>query len=513
MSDRGDGDWPVLVKLQLIPNALGNIAVLEASKQLGFQFRRAFFLTDLPNGGRRMPHAHKALRQCAVCLRGAVTIDVEQNGERRSVRLDDYGTGMILEAGRWHEFYDFSGDALVAVLAADEYDESDYLRDYADFRAWETRRAPDRVPYVTLERQLAALENPVEAAITSVIRSGVYIGGAPVARFEAAFAAYCQSAHAVGVGNGLLALSLALRAAGIGPGDEVILPTNSAIATALAVSDVGATPVPVDVEQDTGLIDVAAASARVTARTRALIPVHLYGHPADMDPLRALATEKGLFLLEDSCQAHGARYRGSRTGSIGDAAAFSFYPTKNLGTIGDGGALVTSSAAMAATVLKLANYGTRARYDHELIGTNSRLGPLEAAILGEKLGRLDAWTDRRRAHVARYASGLQDIAGLQLPVARSWADPVWHIFPILVRDERRDALEAHLQAAGIGTNIHYPIPIHLQHCYRDMGWRAGEHPVAEQRARELLSLPLDPMHTPDEIDFVIQAVRGFFKGR
>jgi dTDP-3-amino-3,4,6-trideoxy-alpha-D-glucose transaminase len=505
------GDQVRLVRLEMIAHQGGVLGVAEAGRHIGFPVHRLYFLTGMKDGARRGAHAHRRLKQCFVCLRGAVTIEVEKRGTRSCFRLDDHATALILPAGYWRDLRDFTGDALLAVLASEEYDEDDYIRDYDDFRAWE-RRQIQSVPYLDLSRYSDALETELDRAIKSVVRSGTFIGGPAVAEFEADFAHYCEAAHAVGVGNGYQALVLALRARAIGPGDEVIVQANTFPGTAMAVSEAGASPVLVDAEEDTGMIDVVQAAAAVTPRTRAIIPVHLYGHPADMDPLRAIAGRHGLFLLEDACQAHGARYKGRRCGSLGDAAAFSFYPTKNLGALGDAGAVTANEAALADKVRQLANYGASQKYQHQLIGTNSRLDPLQAAVLSVKLARIDGWHARRRAHAARYFAGLRDLDGLALPGVRNWAEPVWHAFPVLVRDGGRERLRAALSEAGIGSNIHYPVPVHLQECYADRGWRRGAFPVSERRADEQLSLPLDAMHTEDEIDRVIEAMRRFLRG-
>ena len=416
----------------------------------------------------------------------------------------------MLPAGCWRELREFTDDALVAVLASDEYEADDYLRDYAEFRAWEANETT-AVPYLDLRRYSALLQSDLDQAINSVVGSGLFIGGPAVTAFEGAFARYCEVAHAIGVGNGYQALVLALQAWSIGPGDEVIVPANTFPGTALAVSETGASPVLVDAEADTGSIDVAQVDAAVTSRTRAVIPVHLYGHPADMDPLRAIAHKHGLLVLEDACQAHGARYKRRRCGSLGDAAAFSFYPTKNLGAIGDAGAVVTADEQLAAAVRQRANYGCSAKYYYQVLGTNSRLDPVQAAILAAKLPYIESWLERRRAHAAHYFAGLSDIDGLALPAVREWAEPAWHAFPVLVRGSRRDQLQAALSAAEIGSNIHYPVPVHLQECYADRGWRVGAFPASERRANEQLSLPLDAMHSRDEIERVIGAVRRFFQ--
>jgi dTDP-4-amino-4,6-dideoxygalactose transaminase len=310
------------------------------------------------------------------------------------------------------------------------------------------------------------------------------------------------------MGNGLDALVMALRAWGVGPGDEVIAPAHTFIATSLAIDEVGATPVLVDVEPDTGLIDVRQIRARLNGRTRAIIPVHLYGHPADMDGLRAAIEGFDVKILEDACQAHGARYKGRRCGSLGDAAAFSFYPTKNLGGMGDGGALLTEHGPTAQAARGLANYGSSQKYRHDVLGRNSRLDPVQAAVLDVKLPRLDGWNARRGALAARYFAGLAGIGGLGLPAVRSWAEPVWHVFPIRVAG-RREQLRAFLAECGVATNIHYPTPVHLQPCYAGR-WTEGDFPIAEALSNALLSLPLDPMHTGPEIDYVIERVKAFF---
>jgi dTDP-3-amino-3,4,6-trideoxy-alpha-D-glucose transaminase len=288
----------------------------------------------------------------------------------------------------------------------------------------------------------------------------------------------------------------------------VIAPAHTFVATALAIEAVGATPVLVDVEPDTGLMDMGAVEAALTERTRAVIPVHLYGHPADMDRLAAVVGGRDIKVLEDAAQAHGARYKGRRCGSLGDAAAFSFYPTKNLGALGDGGALVTSSAETADAARMLGAYGAREKYRHEIAGGNSRLDPLQAVVLGVKLDHLDLWNARRGELALRYFLGLADLRGLELPAVRVWAQPVWHVFPVRAPGVR-DELQAFLAKHGIGTNIHYPTPVHLQPCYAGR-WQAGDFPAAEALAGSLLSLPLDPTHSDREIDYVIARVRDFF---
>jgi dTDP-4-amino-4,6-dideoxygalactose transaminase len=498
-----------LVPLQTIPMENGILGVAEVSKHIGFPVHRAYYIRDVPEGSSRGSHGHKALRQCFLCLRGSFQLSITKGGRTETVTLDRPDLAAVVEPGCWRDLSHFSEDSVVIVLASDEYDEADYIRSFEDFVVWEAEG--DRiasVPYLDLARGAREMTPELELVMRRVLRSGYFIGGPEVARFETRFAHYCGVGHMVGAGNGLDALVLALRAWNIGPGDEVIMPAHTFIATALAVDEVGATPILVDVEPDTGLMDMAQVAAALTDRTRAVIPVHLYGLPVDMDALKAALAGRDIRILEDACQAHGARYKGRRCGALGDAAAFSFYPTKNLGALGDGGGLTTHDPALAEAVRMLGNYGSRVKYEHELVGRNSRLDPLQAAVLDHKLDRLDTWNARRRDLARRYFGGLSGLAGLELPAVRAFAEPVWHVFPVRAPG-RRDALADHLAREGVGTNIHYPTPIHLQPCYAGR-WAPGDFPVSEAFADSVLSLPLDQTHTEAEVDFVIAKVRAFF---
>jgi dTDP-4-amino-4,6-dideoxygalactose transaminase len=361
-----------------------------------------------------------------------------------------------------------------------------------------------KVPFLDLLAPHVELEQGLHDAYQRVMHSGWYILGREVRAFEDEFAAYCEAEHCVGVGNGLDALHLVLRAYGIGNGDEVIVPANTYIATWLAVSNAGAKPVPVEPDERTYNLDPERVEAAITPRTRALIPVHLYGQPADMDALNELAAPHGLKVIEDAAQAHGARYRDRRAGALGDAAGFSFYPGKNLGALGDGGAVVTNDAKLADKVRVLRNYGSRVKYHNEVKGFNSRLDELQAALLRTKLATLDKWNARRKGLAARYMSTLGDVPNLALPFVPEWADPVWHLF--VVQHPRRDAVQQHLADAGIGTLIHYPIPPHLSDAYSDDDWMTGDFPITEQVAKEVLSLPMGPHLESRMVDFVAEAI-------
>jgi dTDP-4-amino-4,6-dideoxygalactose transaminase len=361
-----------------------------------------------------------------------------------------------------------------------------------------------KVPFLDLLAPHVELEQDLHDAYQRVMQSGWYILGREVRAFEDEFAAYCEAEHCVGVGNGLDALHLVLRAYGIGNGDEVIVPANTYIATWLAVSYAGARPVPVEPDERTYNLDPERVEAAITPRTRALIAVHLYGQPADMDVLNDIATLHRLKVIEDAAQAHGARYRDRRVGALGDAAGFSFYPGKNLGALGDGGAVVTNDATLADKVRVLRNYGSRVKYHNEVKGFNSRLDELQAALLRTKLASLDEWNARRKGLAAQYMNTLGDVPDLALPFVPEWADPVWHLF--VVQHPQRDAVQQHLADAGIGTLIHYPIPPHLSDAYSDDEWRIGDFPVTERIAKEVLSLPMGPHLESRMVGFVAEAI-------
>jgi dTDP-4-amino-4,6-dideoxygalactose transaminase len=354
-----------------------------------------------------------------------------------------------------------------------------------------------KIPFLDLKATYLELQPELDAAYHRVMESGWYILGAEVEAFEREWAEHCGAKHCVGVGNGLEALHLALRAMGVGPGDEVIVPSNTYIATWLAVSYAGATPVPVEPDPRTYNIDPARIEAAITKRTKVILPVHLYGQPADMDPILEIAARHGLKVLEDAAQAHGARYKGRRTGALGHAAGWSFYPGKNLGAFGDAGAFTTNDAELADKVRVLRNYGSRLKYQNEVQGFNSRLDPLQAAFLRVKLAKLDEWNGRRRAVAAHYLEALAGIEGLVLPFVPDWAEPAWHLF--VVRHAKRDELHAHFVAQGIGTLIHYPIPPHLSGAFADSVFEPGVLPIAEMLANTVLSLPMGPHLLPDDI--------------
>jgi dTDP-4-amino-4,6-dideoxygalactose transaminase len=370
---------------------------------------------------------------------------------------------------------------------------------------------PPTIPLGDLQREYTRHHSEIDVAVDRVLRRGWFILGEEGRAFEDEWASYCGVAHAVGVGNGTDAIHIALRAAGIGTGDEVIVPALTATFSALAVSMAGATPVFVDVDLERYTLDPSAFEAAITPRTAAVMPVHLYGCPADMAPIVQIARQHGLFVLEDAAQAHGARYQGTRVGGLGDAAAFSYYPTKNLGAYGDAGAIVTGDAALAEKARMLRHGGQRRTYEHELLGVNSRLDEIQAAILRAKLRHLDTWNKRRRTLAARYDKGLCCAGDLALPSVPDGVEHVYHLY--VVRTPLRDSLRDYLAGAGVGTGIHYPKAVHLQSAYAHLGYEPGSCPNAEKAAAEVLSLPIFPQLTAHEVDQVIRLVRFFFAMR
>jgi dTDP-3-amino-3,4,6-trideoxy-alpha-D-glucose transaminase len=364
------------------------------------------------------------------------------------------------------------------------------------------------VPFGDFRAHVAALRPDIDAAFARVLDSGWFILGPEGEAFEKELAAFLECRDAVAVANGTEAIQLALEALGVGPGDEVVTSPLTAAFTALAVQRAGARVVFADLDPATLNVSPETVARAVTSRTKALLPVHLYGHPVDLDPMLDLARSKGLALVEDACQAIGARYKGRRAGAISGIGALSFYPTKNLGAFGDGGAVVVEDPAVAARLRQLRNGGQTEKYRHETSGLNSRLDEIQAAVLRAKLARLDAWTERRRALAARYDEGLAG-AGVERPREQPYARAVYHLY--VVRHPRRDALAAGLKERGVGTLVHYPIPLHLQPAFAGTG-RAGQFPVAERAAREILSLPLYPEMADAQVDAVIRAIREVAPG-
>ncbi len=362
------------------------------------------------------------------------------------------------------------------------------------------------VPFVSFKPMEAELDEDIRAAFERVYTNSWYIGGKEDELFESEFAKYCNTKYCVGVGNGLDALMLSLKALNIGAGDEVIVPSNTYIATALAVTYVGATPIFVEPDINTYNINPDLIEEKITSKTKAIMPVHLYGQPCDMDPIMEIAKRHNLFVVEDCAQAHGATYRGQIIGSFGDAAGFSFYPGKNLGALGDAGATVTNNEELAIKIRALGNYGSDYKYHHIYKGNNSRLDEFQAAFLSAKLPHLNRMNEERRRIAKMYLEGITN-PYIILPTVPDYANPVWHIFGI--RSDRRDELEKYINENGIGTNKHYPIPMHMQKCYEDLGYKMGDYPIAEEISRTELSLPMYYGLTEEQINHVIDTINKF----
>lgn len=361
-----------------------------------------------------------------------------------------------------------------------------------------------KVPFLNLLAAYEEIKPELDAAYNRVMSSGHYILGTETEAFEREFAAYCGVKHCIAVGSGLDALHLVLKAWNIGKGDEVIVPANTFIATWLAVSYAGATPVPVEPDEFTYNLAPENIEAAITTKTKAIIPVHLYGQPADMHRIKAIARKYSLRVLEDAAQAHGACYHGSRTGGLGDAAAFSFYPGKNLGAFGDGGAITTNDDDVATTVRKLRSYGSSIKYVHEMKGYNSRLDELQAALLRVRLKYLDQWNSRRVEIAGTYEKELGKL-GLQVPFVPEWVEPVWHLY--VIRCNNRAVLQDKLNKAGISTLIHYPTPPHMQEAYASLNFKQGDFSLSEKLSSEILSLPMGPQLRKDQLEYIIDVLR------
>nr|WP_321483236.1 aminotransferase class I/II-fold pyridoxal phosphate-dependent enzyme [uncultured Cohaesibacter sp.] len=525
---------PKLVCLQSVSRPQGALGIAEISQHFPFPVKRHYFITSQDQKVAGGAHSHKQLWQFMTCVMGQCSIRFEGPEGLFDISLEDSKQGVLVPPGYWRDF-SLEPHSCLSVLASEVYQESDYIRDYDQFKqglAGSNLLAPEparteqsiSVPFVAINRMHKDLHAQILSKTSQEINDNRLIDGPSVHEFEAAFAAYCGCDYAIGVGNGLDALELCLKAQQIGQGDEVIVPANSFIATALAVSAAGARPVFVDCMRDNPSIDINQIEAAISPRTRAIIPVHLYGLPVDMDPIMRVAEQHDLFVLEDAAQAHGATYKERIVGSLGHAAAFSFYPTKNLGALGDGGCVVTSDRRLAEKLRMIRNYGSRRKYEHEIMGVNSRLDSIQAALLQLKLPHLDKWNQKRRALAEIYYHKLTDIDGVKLlapPIsdhdhdtnqkgAYDWfkqSKPVWHVFPIYLENEaRRDALREYLTQHQVGSNIHYPIPIHQSGAYNSNQRFA----MSEIQAKTELSLPMDPYLSSDEIAHVAAIIRDFF---
>lgn len=503
--------YPYAFTVPTVQDERGSLSFAQIKSEIPFYVKRIYYIYNNTQSLVRGEHAHKKLEQVMICMNGSVDLLLKAGGKEYIFNLSSPNQAVYIPKGCWRSLSNFSKDVVCVVLASEVMQEEDYIKDYEEFVAWEREQAcVSSVPYIAIDRCTDALKSQLQTGFEEFLSSGEYILGDAVEQFEKSFAHYCGASNAIGVGNGLEAITLTLMAWGIGPGDEVIVPANTFIATALAVSECGANCVLVDVDEKTYNIDPHKVETAITDRTKAVIPVHLYGQSADMNPLMDLAQRFNLKIFEDSAQAHGAQYGDKKCGSLGHGAGFSFYPTKNLGAYGDAGMITTNDSALAEKLRMMRNYGCKQKYKHEILGTNARLDALQARLLSIKLDHLNGWNDRRRALADKYIQSLSGISAIVLPYVAASSQPVWHVFAIRVKNGLRDQLKEFLENAGIGTNVHYPVPIHLQAAYKHLGHKVGDFPITEKVSEEILSLPLDPMHTDGEIEFVISKLKEFF---
>lgn len=503
--------FPTIIPVRNAKVNDGKLNFIEIDTDLTFNLERVYYLSGNQNNQKRGNHSHKNLWQCMVMVHGQCTIELEGTQGKYEFALSSTDEALIIPPGYWRQLRDFSKDSVCMVLASKRYDEEDYIRSYEEFKQWITQKTTiEKVNYINFDRQNNDLNLQMHLALEEVLNSNCFIKGENLKAFQKEFAQYCGVKHAVGVGNGLDAISLTLQAWGIGPGDEVITAANGYIATALAISKIGATPVLTDTNLETYNIDIDQIKQAYTKNTKAIIVTHLYGQSVDMDDIIMFAKDKNIKVFEDAAQAHGALYKGKRCGSMGDAAGFSFYPTKNLGALGDGGIVVTNDHSLAKLVDKLGNYGSTEKYQHTSLGTNSRLDELQAAFLRKKLFRIDEWNKKRNLLANIYKNMLNHIDDIVLPHVLSDNQHVWHVFAIRVLHNKRDELIQYLNNNNIQSNIHYPTPIHLQECYKMLGYKKKDFPVSENLSGEVLSLPLDPYHTEDEIKHVCSLIKSFY---
>lgn len=500
-----------ICELPKINDPRGNLTFIEQSEAFPFPIQRVFYLYDVPKGGSRAGHALKTCHQMLVAISGSFEVVVRDGLGERRVRLDSAARGYHIPPMIWREVEQFSDSAVCLVLASEEYSEAGYVREWPDYQTYRHKENQAELPIVRSWNSEASYEKcrvELDAAYRRFMTSNQLVLGNEVMYFEKEYSAYCEAQYCVGLGHGLDALVLALKVLDIGPGDEVIVPANTYIASWLAVSQIGASIVPVEPDANTFNMDVSLIEAAITSRTKAILAVNLYGLPCDYDGISAICRLHGLRFLVDNAQGHGAKFREKRVGGLADIECHSFYPTKNLGAYGEAGAITTNQPEWADRVRVLRNYGSRNRYENEVCGYNSRLDELQAAFLRVKLRKLDGWNDLRRKLAAFYQKELETIPELKIPRIIPELEPVWHQF--VIRHPKRDDLQKHLTKHGIETIIHYPIPPHRSQAYEDLKYNEGTFPLTEQLARESLSLPMGPHITLASAARVVDAVRSFF---
>lgn len=471
------------------------------------------FVVSVDGGGTRGCHAHRESRQLLQCVAGHISVDLDDGTRKATVELVPGGPALLLDALVW-SVQNYEGPhAVLLALCSDRFNENGYVRDYDEFLDLVKQNFASscriKVPFLDLKAAALASEPGLSESFQRVLHSGRYVLGPEVTSFESSWAEFCGAKHCIGVGSGLAALQLLLLASDIGPGDEVIVASNSYIATVLAVSHAGATPVLVEPCAETRLIDPQKIEAAITPRTKAILSTDLYGQTVNYDAIARISRKHGIKFFSDAAQAHGAVFGGQTVGSgaLCDGTAFSFYPSKNLGALGEGGCVTTDDPLLADRIRMLRNYGSRVRYENEERGYNERMDPLQAALLQAKLPKLKEFNSRRAEIAERYLAAFKELDWLELPLPQPGTKPAWHLFVVSTR--HRGELQSHLASLGIETMIHYPTPPHLSQAYSDLGYSRGSFPIAEELADTVLSLPICPMMSDQMVRAVVDGVRSF----
>lgn len=495
-------------KLFLASHSSDNILSFIEARDIGFAPQRVYYLKNTDKTTQRGFHAHTKLKQAFIATSGSFVVELEGYGNKYCFTLDDPNKVLYVPAGYYRVIKNFSKNAVCLVLASDEYNEEEYIRDYQKFKIWEKEiMKVMKVDYTHLDRELEFLEPQITIAFKKALQENQLILGPNVKKFEEEFAKYCGVKYAIGVANGLDALHLILKAMNIGSNDEVIIPSHTFIASALAVQSVGAKPVFIDVDIDTYNMDPSLIEEAITPNTKAIMPVHMHGLPCDMEKITLIAKKYNLKVIEDSAQAHGALVHKRKCGSFGQAAAFSLYPTKNLGCYGDGGIITTSDDLIAEKLYALRSYGSQIKYQHDLPGVNSRLDEIQAAALLVKLPYLDQWNKKRAEIASLYKSKLENLSQIILPLSSPGMTHIYHHFVIRLESKKgRDDLQKYLKTHGITTVIHYPTPLHLEKVFMQEG-RLAKLRNSELFSDTALSLPISPFITHQEVEFVLHHIK------
>ncbi len=525
---RCSSSYPVrLVSSPVISDRRGKLTFTEHKNSLPWICRRNFIIYDTPERELRGYHAHKTTHQCLICVAGRIIVLVDNGVNRIEVELDSPNKSLLIPPMVWSSQTYVKPGSVLVVLASEKHIPENYIHDYSQFLSLSNQFAESgtrnkceveeeieleesiiRVPFLDIKGINKPLETQFTAAFSRVLESGCFILGPEVEAFEHEWSAYCHADHCVGVGSGLAALHLLLVAAGVKPHHEVIVPSNTYIATVLAISQTGATPVFVEPNPLTHTLDASGLCAAITKNTHSIMTVDLYGQTSDMDPILVIAKQYGVFVFSDSAQGHGARYKGRITGSLCDASCFSFYPSKNLGALGEAGAVVTNNADLANRVRILRNYGSSTRYYNEFKGFNERMDPVQAAFLRCKIPHLDYLNCKRSYIASCYMKSLANISWLTLPLVPEWSSPCWHLFVIFVHG-CRDALSEYLTKNQVDSIVHYPVPPHLQECYKDLNLKKGSFPVAEKLAGGVISIPICPTLSDEQVGHVVKTIISF----